>query len=126
MEIEELRNKKIKLSPRSITVKNDSDKTCGVVRGVQKFLDLRPNIQINYSGILRSSGIWGNPEGLIDNVYYCYGKLYYLHDLTKDENYERYFSAPGWVTENKNYEERKSIAKKAKEGGIIVIPAYIL
>lgn len=125
MKIEELRNRQIKLSPHSITVK-ENDKTCGVVRGVQKFLDLRPNIQMNYSKILRDSGIWGNKERLIDNVYYCDGKLYYFYNLKKDEDYKRYFSAPGWDTEHKNYDERQSIAKRAEECGIIVIPAYFL
>lgn len=41
MKISEIANRKIKISSHLITVKNDDDKTCGVVRNIRPYNELR-------------------------------------------------------------------------------------
>ena len=46
MNITEIAGKNVKLSKGSITVLNDNDKTCGVVRNLTKWKDIQANKQI--------------------------------------------------------------------------------
>ena len=62
MNISELKNQRIKISPRSITCRNENGKTCGVVRDVKQFKTARPAEQMKYFKAVRECGIWGNPE----------------------------------------------------------------
>lgn len=125
MDICEIENKRVKLSSHSITVKNDKDKTCGVVKGITKFHDLRTSEQIKYHTILRSCGIWGYSDYL--NCFVVYdGKPYYLHNLRAIKFYEDFcLGNEGFEFEEKKYYQRLNIAEKAKEF-MTVIPCYIL
>ena len=42
MKIADIQNKRVKISSHSITVKDERDKTCGVVRDVKPYRELRP------------------------------------------------------------------------------------
>ena len=78
----ELKNQKVKLSPRSITAKDDNNKTVGVVRGIQCFKDCRPNLQME---------IWKKARDVnadLCRIYYVDGKWYYLHDKKWDADLE--------------------------------------
>ena len=48
MKIADIQNKRVKISSHSITVKDERDKTCGVVRDVKPYRELRPAEQMEY------------------------------------------------------------------------------
>lgn len=125
MKITEIHNKKVKISPHSITVKNDDDKTCGVVRDVKPFKELRPAEGVKYWRKLRECGIFGNSD-LLKCFVICDGHPYYLHDLTSLETYERLFKGmEGWESEERRYNERKQAAERISEIAT-VIPCYVI
>ena len=62
MDILELKNQRVKISPRSITCRNEYGKTCGVVRNTQLYTQARPAEQMKYHKFVRECGIWGHPE----------------------------------------------------------------
>lgn len=124
MKIEELKNQRVKLSPRSITCKDENGKTKGVVSGAVKFEDLQPNKAIDYFHTIRDAGLWGNGES--ENIYVYGGKIYYLYNLKAVETYKKYFEGkPGFENEEKRYNERKQAAENAAKIGT-VIPCYII
>ena len=125
MDILSIAHERIKLSPRSITVKNTENKTIGVVRGITKFKDLRVSESMKYLPMLRKCGVWGS--GYIDNVIFCDGKMYYLHNLRKDENYYKYFAADKetFKTDFNDYELRQHIKQEMKDV-CTVIDCYMI
>lgn len=129
MNIEDVKNRYIKISPRSITVKNENGKTCGVVRDIRLFKDVRPYIQMQYFQALRKAGIWGCKfRNLMQSVIISDGKCYYMHNLTPIENYKRIFeseSSKFFETEKEHYKQLLNIAEEAKVNGIEVIPCYL-
>ena len=62
MKIADIQNKRVKISSHSITVKDERDKTCGVVRDVKPYRELRPAEQMDYFKKLKECGIWGDSE----------------------------------------------------------------
>ena len=105
MIITEIAGQDVKLSDRSITVKNsETGKTKGIVKA-ERFMVLPCRDQIDYSKTLRSSKIWGT-ENLIDNVYISDKKIYFLIS-------EKSFK---YMSENK-----KEIINNAGKYGINVI-----
>lgn len=126
MDIIEIENKHIKISPNSITVKRNDGKTCGVVRNVCKFKNLQPNKQIDYSFALKKAGVWNSGiDGLMDSVIITDNQLYYLHNLKPIETYNKIFKdVPGWESEAEYAEKRIKIAENMKEFAT-VIPCYI-
>lgn len=56
MNIKDIENKRVKLSSHSITVKDEYGKTCGVVRDVKPFKELRPIEAMRYYSKLRDFG----------------------------------------------------------------------
>lgn len=77
MIITEIAGEYVKLSDRSITVKNsETGKTKGIVKA-ERFMVLPCRIQIDYAKMLRASKIWGT-ENMIDNVYISDKKIYFL------------------------------------------------
>ena len=125
MKIEELKDKRVKFSPRSITVKNLDGKTAGVVKGVTFFQHLQPNRQVDFFSKIRKAGAWEN--GLIANVAVCDGKLYYFHDTNADEVYQRLFAnnPEMWPSETDRYYTRKNVAEAMAQCAT-VIPCHII
>ena len=128
MKIQELENKRIKIGKTTITVMDERGKTCGVVRGVATFKNLQPNIQIEFFGKLRNSGIHG--AGLIDRVIIDGKDAYLLFDLRPINFYkesEKQAKANGidFSSEQKHYNELLKIKKQAQLNGIIVIDCFI-
>lgn len=123
--MERIKNQRVKISPRSITIKTEDGKTAGVVRNTCKFKELQINKQMEFFKILKASGIWGS--GFMDGVVFHDGKLYYLHNLKPLEVYERYFASDpaAWEEETRRYNERKAAAEKMTQY-CTVIPCYIM
>lgn len=125
MKITEIENKRVKISPHSITVKDEYDKTCGVVKNIRPFQDLRPADGMKYFHKLRDIGIFGN-SGLLKFFVISDGDLYYLHNLKPLETYEKLFKGKdGFENEERRYNERKQIAEKVAEIAT-VIPCYVI
>lgn len=128
MNITDIRNKIIKISSHSITVKNENDKTCGVVKNVIPYKELRPSEGMKYFKQLRQAGIWGKSE-LISSFIICDGEPYYLYDLRPLQKYEKmikqFKNAELLETDRKHCDERKQAAEKAAEFAT-VIPCYIV
>lgn len=127
MKIEDLAGKKIKIGQRSITCIGDNGKTCGVVTGITKYKDLRPNIQMGFAKQMRDVGIWGGyVEEAVNNTIYLDGDIYYLDNKKPQEFYESVLAGrDGFESDKKHYNERIAIAQKAREH-FIVIPCYVL
>ena len=125
MKIADIQNKRVKISSHSITVKDERDKTCGVVRDVKPFKELRPAEGMKYFPKLRELGVFGNSE-LLKSFVICDGEPYFLHDLRPLETYERLFKGKdGWESEERKYNERKQAAEKMTEIAT-VIPCYVM
>ena len=120
MELNELNGKRVKLSPRSITVKDQNGKTAGVVRGVTFFEHLQPNRQVDFFGKIRKAGAWEN--GLISNVAVCDGKLVYFHDTNADGVYQRLFASNPdlWPTETDRYYTRQNVAESMEQIATVI------
>lgn len=116
----ELENQKVKLSPRSITVKDDNDKTVGVVRNIQRFKDCRPSLQME---------IWKKARDAnadLNRIYYVDGKWYYLHDKKWDVDYFKYFVHRD-CNMDKEYKKRRETYESLVNGKIMeVINCYII
>lgn len=123
MKITEIANKIVKLSKHSITVKDEQNKTRGVVRGVTPFKELRPAEQMKYWKQLRECGLWCSE--FMNCFIICDGEAYYLHNLKAIEDYKKYFEQLGYENDRKKYEQRLEIAEKVKQFAT-VIPCYLL
>lgn len=121
--MERITGKKIKVSAHSITIKGESGKTAGVIRDIRKFKDLRPSEQMDFKKAI--SPVWGKC-GLLENVVFKDGKMYFLHDLRPVEFYEKMFASnpEGWESETRRYNERKAAAENMAKH-CTVIPCYI-
>lgn len=125
IKIAEISNRKIKISPHSITVKNDDGKTCGVVRDVRPYNELRTAEQMEYHKKFRDFGVFNHSE-LVKCFVLCDGEPYFLHNLRPLETYERLFKGKeGWENEERKYNERKQAAEKMAEIAT-VIPCYVM
>ena len=124
MDILELKNKKVKISPHSITCKDERGKTCGIVRNITLFTQAQPRIQFEHHKTVNVCGMRDGYD-LIKNLIISDGKLYYLYDLKPIEFYEKYIKGlSGFESDTKRYNQRIQAAEKAAEY-ITVIPCYI-
>lgn len=121
MTMQQLEGKTIKISARSITIKEDG-KTAGVIRNVCKFLDLQPRDLFEYSGKLRKSGMIRN--SIIEkNLYIIDGKIYYINDLNWFAHYDKYIAAhaEAFPSDTKHYNERKKAVEEATANSLITV-----
>lgn len=87
MQITEINGHYAKLSPNTITVKDDQGKTRGIVHATC-WKNLPPRETSAWFKTLRSSGLWGNPRANVaTNVYMADGQLYWLYNTNADDYY---------------------------------------
>ena len=121
MEIEALKGKHVKICPRSITCKDDNDKTCGVVTNVVSFLNLAPRYQCE---LCRKFD-----RAMLDMkcVYVRNNKeLFYLLNLRKIEFYEKYVVGRNGYEDDERRYHKMIEGAKAAEKTMAVIPCYIV
>lgn len=82
-----LQGKRVKWSKNTATIKDENDKTRGMIRGVTAFRDLPIRDQIEFPRALRVHEITKNI------VRYC-GKWYYMRNMRYVEQHRKYFSDP--------------------------------
>lgn len=77
MKMQDLQGKRVKLSRATITVKDESGKTCGMVCGLRRYTDMSFREQSELRSVV--SGLWGSKVGLsLDNLYFDGKKGYYI------------------------------------------------
>lgn len=121
MKMNELNGRLVKLSPGSITVKDDiTGKTCGVVRGVCNFYNLPFNRQFDYYGKLCEAGIID--AGMSRYVVIDEGKIYFMYNTKPDEVYE---SCHADILQE-DYNKHQALLKKVESAEIEIIRCHIL
>ena len=116
-EIKDCIGKKIKISKSSITIKDDNNKTCGVIRNITSLYDLQANKQIDYYKTLRKLGLHGKisiKECIIAN-----GTMYVFRNIKSKLFHEKY----GFISEEEKQkaEETETIYNAIKTAGLNVI-----
>ena len=115
MEIIDIKNQYVKLSKGSITVKGENGKTKGLVKGLTRFLDLQANKKIDYSKLLRNSGVWGNSKIDMNNCYILDSTVYLIRNMNSYKYY----------TEEEK-EKYDTMYQNIASYGIMVIPCYFV
>lgn len=128
MKISEIENKTVKIGATSLAVKDDKGKLLGIVRDALRWKELSARTALPLFKKLGESGIWGTE--CINNVVFCDGELYYLHDLRKDQAYYKLKEALDdceyLENDTKHFRNRQDIKNRAEACGIKVIPCYLI
>lgn len=116
-DIKECIGKKVKISKCSITIKDDNNKTCGVVRNITSHYDLQANKQMDYYKQLRNLGIYGKIS--IKDCIISDGIMYVFRNIKSKLFHERY----GFISdeEKQKAEETETIYSAIRAAGIDVI-----
>ena len=116
-EIKDCVNKKVKISKRSITIKNDEGKTCGVVRNITSLYDLQPNKQWDYFKQLKKLGLHGKIS--IKDCIISDDVMYVFRNIQSKLFHEKY----GYIDdyEKQKADDQESIFNTVKDAGIDVI-----
>lgn len=116
-EIKDCIGKKVKISKGSITIKDDNDKTCGVVRNISSLYDLQANKQMEYYQKLRKLGL--HRKISIKDCIIADGIMYVFRNIKSKLFYEKY----GFFTEEEKQKakEKETIYDALKTAGIDVI-----
>lgn len=79
--IQDCVNNNVVVSARSITLKTDEGKTCGVVRNVSNLYELRPAVQFDLCHKIETNGLPRNAYwGFMEQLLFVDGALYVLVD----------------------------------------------
>lgn len=78
MKMKDLEGRNIKISARTITVKDDTGKTRGMVRDVRSWKEIPFNCQADIFHRLKAVGAWGAVK--TDRIFGHEGKLWYIKD----------------------------------------------
>ena len=81
MKIREIEGKRINVSARTITIKDENNKTCGMVRNITTLNDVQPNKQIVFSTDLRKKGVSREiMMRYLDKIVIYESEMYFLVD----------------------------------------------
>lgn len=121
-EIKDCIGKNVKISKSSITIKDDNNKTCGVVRNIISLYDLQANKQMEYYQKLRKLGLHGKIS--IKNCIIADGTMYVFRNIKSKLWNEKY----GYFSEEEKQkvEEQEEIYYTLKTAGIPVIECIYL
>lgn len=96
MEIREIAGKNVIMSAHTITVKDEADKTRGMVRNVENLYSMQANKQFVYSQRLKKSLDRNDYMGQLRNLLIVEDEIYYLCDdytydvsISVDDNYHK-------------------------------------
>lgn len=113
MEVLDCINKNVKISKGSITIKDDDNKTRGIVRDIRHFKDIQTNMQSKYFRIMKQAEIWGNSKIDLNNVVIKDNKIYLFRNIHGIECLKKY--------DMELVKKLDDIYTKAEENGIRVI-----
>lgn len=100
-EIKDCINKKIKISKNSITIKDDNNKTCGVIRNITSLYNMQPNKQIEYYKTLKQIGLHGKIS--IKDIIVKDNTMYAFRDIQSKLFHQKY----GYFSESEKQKEQK-------------------
>lgn len=115
--IKECVNQKVKINSRNITIKDEKDKTCGVVRNIISLYDLQVNKQMDYCKKIHDIGIWGKIS--IKDCIISNDTMYIFRNIKSKLFHEKY----GYISDDevKKANEQEDIFNIVKAAGIEVI-----
>lgn len=126
MDIKDIKGKMVKIGRTSITVKDENNKTRGIVRNIVLFKDAPLRITSQYFKTIKSVGIWGNQK-LTKNTIICDKELYLLKDTRRLSRWlymiENFECAKDDMPE---YQKEMAIYEEAQKAGINVIECELL
>lgn len=127
MDIRDIKGKIVKIGKTSITVKDENNKTRGIVKNILLFEDAPPRISYQFSKIIKEVGIWGNQK-LIKNTIICEKELYLLKDTRRLSRWLDMTEKVEWIKDDDmtEYEREMAIYEKAQKAGINVIECELL
>lgn len=116
-EIKDCIGKNVKISKRSITIKSEDGKTCGVVRDTISLYDLQANKQMEYYQKLCKLGLRGKIS--IKDCILSDGIMYVFRNIKS----KLWNDVHGYITEEEKQkgEEMEAIYNALKTAGIEVI-----
>ena len=116
-EIKDCIGKNVKISKNSITINDDNNKTCGVVRNIISLYDLQANKQMDYYRTIRKLGLHGKIS--IKDCIIADGTMYVFRNIKSKLWHEKY----GFVSEEEKQkeEETETIYNAIRTAGINVI-----
>ena len=124
MTINQIENRRVKVSAHSITVKNENGKTCGIVHA-DRLVDCPMRIIRDHWKTLRQAGLWGTPE--YHNVVLYENKLYLLYSTWVEDFLEKYPNRTLTALDlDSRYEKRQEQIVNAQNAGIEVISCLVL
>lgn len=124
MKIFELEGKNVKICKTSLTAKDESGKTCGVVTGVKTWKTLSTREQFDVAKAIKKAGIWGSKFDLLKNTVFCGKQIYLLNNLKKKDFYEKYTRGK-LPEEEKRYLEYMEAIEKAS-GFVKVLNCFVV
>ena len=116
-DIKDCIGKKVKISKSSITIKDDNNKTCGVVRNITSLYDLQANRQMEYYKKILNLGLHGKIS--IKDCIIADGTMYVFRNIKSKLWHEKY----GFISEEEEQraEETETIYNAIRTAGIEVI-----
>lgn len=126
MTINDLTNKRVKLSAATITIKDDANKTRGMVRSVRRYSDAAFRDKSEWFKTLKATGIWeaaNHIDKLLDRVYIADNCLVLLRDMRYEDNYNRF--GKGFEADDKHFNMLQQVYKQAADNDVTVIPCFI-
>ena len=121
--IYDCRNRRVKIHQNSITIKkDDTNKTCGIVKNIISLHDIQPNKQIVYYGKLKK--IFGHGcTNEMRNFIIKDDTLYYFKDLKPKLFHDKY----GFFDdkEKEKYNDMENFCKQLIDNGIDVIECIL-
>ena len=101
VEIKDCINKKIKISKNSITIKDDNNKTCGVIKNITSLYNMQPNKQIEYYKTLKQIGLHGKIS--IKDIIVKDNTMYAFRDIQSKLFHQKY----GYFSESEKQKEQE-------------------
>jgi hypothetical protein len=129
MEMKDIAGRLVKIGKTSITVKDEYNKTRGIVRNITLFLDAPTRVQFQYKKVAKDCGWFDcRNESLWKCMIICDGQLYLLKDTGRLTRWMDLMKKVEWVreTDYPKYEKELQIYNKAEELGIQVIECELL
>ena len=100
-EIKECIGKNIKISKNSITIKDNNNKTCGVVRNIISLYDMQPNKQYDYYKKLKQIGLHGKIS--IKDIIVKDNTMYAFRNIKSKLHHQKY----GYFSESEERKEKE-------------------
>lgn len=120
----DLVGKNVKIGKTSITIKDDDNKTRGIVKSVAKLRDVQFNKQFDYWRILKKLGVY---ETLGTNGFFVKDEIMYAIRNTKSDQFKKHIMEhDGFEHDKKVWAEQAEAYKKLEEGGVPVIECRVL